>query len=313
MTQRWTPAVAVTEESGANPSSVRRTMTASRARLRAVRDGARAPTQIGPEIAFDDFRRYFPHTPTALAIKECARLSVVRRHPCPGPVLDVGCGDGLFAAIAFGDVEVWGIDVDGAEGRWAATSQAYRQVILGDVTRAGLPEGFFATCVANCSLEHVPRIDLALRTIWRSLRPGGTAYLFVPNAEWASHFATVRALKRVGAAAAGHGLQRTIDRFFKHHHLYDEMGWRGVVEESELEVLRVEPVLSTATTVAFEAFLLPSLAGWVNKHLTTRWTNFPALRRIFARPVYELVGSVMARADGAPTAEFLIVARRPDR
>src|SRR5262249_26252771 len=92
------------------------------------------------EIGLDDFRRYFPYTPTALAIKECARLSVVRRHPCPGPVLDVGCGDGLFARIAFDSVEVWGIDIDAAEGRWAAASQAYRQVSLGDVTDAQLHE-----------------------------------------------------------------------------------------------------------------------------------------------------------------------------
>jgi SAM-dependent methyltransferase len=265
----------------------------------------------GREVTLDDFRRYFPYTPTALAIKECARLAVVRRYPCPEPVLDVGCGDGLFALMAFGSGEVWGIDVNGAEGRWAAASQAYRQVILGDVTRAKLPSAFFSTCVANCSLEHVPRIDLALRSIYESLKPGGTTYLFVPNAEWAHHFNTVRLLERMGAPSLALGLQHSIDAFFKHHHLYDERGWREVVGESGLEVVACEPVLSTATTVAFEAFLLPSLAGWLNKHLTTRWTNFPAVRQVFAAPVFRLVQAVMNRADTAPTAEFLVVARRP--
>jgi len=265
------------------------------------------------ELALEDFRKYFPYTPTALAIKECARLSVVRRHPCPGPILDVGCGDGLFARLAFDSVEVWGIDVDAVEGRWAAASQAYRQVILGDVTRAKLPESFFATCIANCSLEHVPRIDLALESIHHALRPGGIAYLFVPNAEWARHFLTVRTLNELGARSLGDHLQRSIDRFFKHHHLYDEVGWRSTVDDSGLEVVKIEPVLSTATTVAFEAFLLPSLAGWLNKHLTSRWTNFPAFRQVFARPVYQVVRSLMDRADQSPTAEFLVVARRPER
>jgi SAM-dependent methyltransferase len=272
---------------------------------------ARAPSPRELEVSLEDFRRYFPFTPTALAIKECARLSVVRRYPCPGPVLDVGCGDGLFARMAFDRVEVWGIDINAEEGRWAAASQAYRQVILGDVTRAKLPEAFFATCVANCSLEHVPRIDLALRTIHQSLRPGGIAYLFVPNRDWALHFATVRALEAAGLAPIGRFLQRSIDGVFKHHHLYDAAGWRRVVADAGLEVVNVEPVLSTATTVAFEAFLVPSLAGFVNKHLTTRWTNFPAARRAFAGPVYRLVRALMDRADGAPTAEFLVVAKRP--
>lgn len=265
---------------------------------------------MSAELSLEDFRSYFPYTPTALAVKECARLSTVRRHACPGPVLDVGCGDGLFAGLAFRDVEVWGIDIDATEGRWAAASHAYRQVILGDVTQAGLPERFFSTCVANCSLEHVPRIDLALRTILGSLRPGGHAYLFVPNAEWAAHFLSVRALHGIGATSLGKRLQKSIDRVFKHHHLYDEAGWRDVVEESGLEVVSIEPVLSTATTVAFEAFLFPSLAGFVNKRLTSRWTNFPPLRRLVARPVYELVRGVMSLADSAPTAEFLIVAKR---
>ncbi len=72
-------------------------------------------------------------------------------------------------------------------------------------------------------------------------------------------------------------------------------------------------MLSTATTVAFEAFLIPSLAGLLNKHLTTRWTNFPGLRQIFAAPVYLAVKALMDRVDQTPTAEFLVIARRPSR
>jgi hypothetical protein len=51
----------------------------------------------------------------------------------------------------------------------------------------------------------------------------------------------------------------------------------------------------------------------MNKHLTSRWTNFPALRQLFAKPVYQVVRSLMDRVDQSPTAEFLVVARRPER
>jgi SAM-dependent methyltransferase len=307
MTSRWFSVVPNENEVSSEPVSERRVHESAR-----VFELPRATAGGAPELSLADFQRYFPHTPTALAIKECARLSVVRRFPCPGPVLDVGCGDGLFARMAFADAEVWGIDIDAAEGRWASASKAYTQVILGDVTRARLPEAFFATCVANCSLEHVPRIDLALRSIKNSLLPGGLAYLFVPNAEWASHLLSARLCKGLGIPFLGLQIQDSIDRLFRHHHLYDEQGWRRVVTEAGLELLTVEPVLSTATTVAFEAFLLPSLAGLLNKHLTTRWTNFPNLRRAFARPVFHAVKAIMDRADAAPTAEFFIAARRPE-
>lgn len=265
---------------------------------------------MNQEIAAHDFARYFPFTPTALAIKECARLSVVRQYPCPEPILDVGCGDGLFAHMAFENSEVWGIDIDAREGRWASASQAYRQVILGDVTRAHLPEQFFSTCIANCSLEHVPDIELALSCIYQSLKPGGRAYLFVPTPHWADHLLSVRGLEALGARALGATIQRSINQLFKHHHLYDELGWKKLVSEAGLEVDTVEPVLSSATTVAFELFLLPSVAGLLNKHLTTRWTNFPRIRRRFANPVHRLVKAIMDRADPSLTAEYLVVARR---
>lgn len=270
------------------------------------------PPRADQEIQLDDFKRYFRHTPAALCIKECARLSAIRRYPCPSPILDVGCGDGLFARIAFREAEVWGIDIDAAEGRWAAASQAYAQVVLGDVTRASLPQRFFATCVANCSLEHVPRIDLALKNVFNSLRPGGTAYLFVPSAEWASHLTCARLSTRVGLPGLGKLIESAIDRQFRHHHLYDADGWRDVVASSGLRVVDVEPVLSTATTVAFEAFLVPSLAGLLNKKLTTRWTNFPAARSLLAESVYHAVRALMDRADKTPTAEFLVIAQRPE-
>ena len=269
-----------------------------------------AMTTAEPEVTLSDFAEYFPHTPAALCVKECARLSALRRHSCPGPILDVGCGDGMFARIAFADVDVWGIDIDAKEGRWAAATGSYAQVILGDVTRATLPKSFFATCVANCSLEHVPRIDLALKNVRESLQPGGRAYLFVPNRDWAREFLSYRTLCAVGFDPAAELLRSSIDAFFKHHHLYDESGWHDVVAASGLEVEAMEPVLSTATTVAFEALLLPSLAGWLNKHMTTRWTNFPRARRLAARPVHSLIERLLSMSSSEKTAEFLIVGRR---
>jgi SAM-dependent methyltransferase len=264
------------------------------------------------EIERADFDRYFPYTPAALCVKECARLSALRRHKCNTPILDVGCGDGLFASIAFKDAEVWGIDIDAKEGRWAAASQAYSQVVLADVTNARLPDAFFATCVANCSLEHVPRVDMALKNIHRSLRPGGRAYLFVPTKDWARHLLTYRALRRLVSEDVAELFRSTLDAFFYHHHLHDRDHWYGMVEASGLRPISIEPTLSSATTVTFEALMLPSLAGFINKHLTTRWTNFPRLRLAASGAVYALIQQMMKVNSQAPTAEYLIIAERTD-
>jgi SAM-dependent methyltransferase len=218
----------------------------------------------------------------------------------------------LFASVAFEGAEVWGIDIDAREGRWAMASRAYSQIVLADITRAKLPERFFETCVANCSLEHVPRIDLAMQNIFRSLKPGGRVLMFVPNKDWAEQLLSYRFLSAIGATGLAETLKNGFDSFFRHEHLYDETGWRKVLSDAGFAVEAVLPVLSSATTVAFEALLLPSLAGKLNKTLTTRWTNFPAARRVLSLPVYALAKSLLDRNDPTPTAEFLAIGRRPE-
>jgi 2-polyprenyl-3-methyl-5-hydroxy-6-metoxy-1,4-benzoquinol methylase len=265
------------------------------------------------EVTIEDFERYFPYVPTALAIKECIRLAALRPYHCDGPILDVGCGDGLFARLAYGNAEVWGIDINADEGRLAQATQVYSQIVLADITRAFLPPGFFTTCIANCSLEHVPRIDAALRNILGSLKPGGRAFLFVPNRDWAAYLLSVRVLSALGAPSLGRRIQKAVDEVFKHEHLYDEAGWRRLVEAAGFAVDEIVPVGSTASTVAFELFLVPSLAGLLNKTLTTRWTNFPQARRRMAGPVHRAVLAALAVArDPTPTAEFLVIVRRPE-
>lgn len=265
------------------------------------------------ELVYDHFVKYFPHAPAALCVKECARLAALRDYRLAGPILDVGCGDGLFAKIAFDGAEVWGIDIDAKEGRWAQASRAYSQIVLGDITKAKLPAGFFGSCVANCSLEHVPDLQAALATIAGSLQPGADAILFVPNKVWASKFMTVRAVRATFGDRIAKLLQDGIDEFFAHRHLHDEQGWRDEIEKSPLRLKEIRPVLSTSTTLAFEALLIPSLAGYLNKKLTSRWTNFPGARQVAAPIVYAFVKGVLAAAgDQEMTAEYLIVAQRKD-
>jgi len=122
---------------------------------------------------------------------------------------------------------------------------------------------------------------------------------------------SVRTLRGVGAEGLARKLQDRVDSTFKHHHLYDERGWREMVGRTKLTIESIEPVLTSATTSAFELFLLPSLAGWFNKRLTTRWTNFPRVRQRFAPVAYALAQAALQAGDPAPTGEFLIVCKRP--
>ncbi|MDZ4064165.1 MAG: class I SAM-dependent methyltransferase, partial [Coriobacteriia bacterium] len=61
------------------------------------------------------FAAYYKFALVALALRECIRLQAVRHMALPEPILDVGCGDGLFARLAYPGKQSWGIDIEPSE------------------------------------------------------------------------------------------------------------------------------------------------------------------------------------------------------
>ena len=244
----------------------------------------------GSEFSFLEFHEYFAHVPTALAIKECVRLKRMKELPIVGPVLDVGCGDGLFTSLAHPGIDAWGIDINEREAARAQSSKAYRQVICQSITDThALPSSFFATCIANCSLEHVPDIRAALRTIRRSMRVGGVFYLIVPAPEWTRTLPMRKALDSTGLGDLGRAYGAALDAQFAHHHIYDAAKWTELLNEAGFGDVEHEPLGSDGSQAAFEAALLPSTVGYVVKKVTGHWVLASSLRKLYAWPVFRAV------------------------
>ena len=98
-------------------------------------------------------------------------------------VLDVGCGRGDIIRW----LQRWGADVHGTEASDTAARTAGRmvgsdRVFIGDLADAKYPPSSFDCITLWHVLEHVRRPDLLLSEIGRLLRPGGFAYIEVPNA-----------------------------------------------------------------------------------------------------------------------------------
>ena len=105
--------------------------------------------------------------------------------PLAEPVLDVGCGDGHFASVAFPHPLTAGVDPESAVLGEAKERGAYR--VLARALGNGLPyaDGHFATVVSNSVLEHIPGVDAVLVEIARVLQPGGRFICCVPGDQFA--------------------------------------------------------------------------------------------------------------------------------
>ena len=103
-------------------------------------------------------------------------------------LLDVGCGDGSFAAGLRAErqaegrtLEIWGLELDGQAAALAA--ERLDRVITGpaEASVAELPDGRFDCVVLNDILEHLAWPEKLLHALHRVLAPGACLVASLPN------------------------------------------------------------------------------------------------------------------------------------
>ncbi len=111
-------------------------------------------------------------------------LSEIRRYHGPGTgrLLEIGCGDGDFLALAEADGwHVTGIEYSPAACERARQRLKHGEVLNGELPSAGLASEQFDLCVLSDVLEHVRAPLDFLREIHRVLKPGGTLFIATPS------------------------------------------------------------------------------------------------------------------------------------
>ncbi len=232
--------------------------------------------------------------------------------PFPEPVLDLGCGDGHFGAVALPRPPDVGLDPDTRPLREARRREAYRLLLQADGARLPFPDGVFGTVVSNCVLEHIPDVEPVVREVARVLRPGGRFYFSVPGPDFLALLSIGQALDRLGLRPLGNLYRQFFHRISRHYYYDGVEGWRARLERAGLHLLDARPYLSPQALAAVEwghYFGLPSL---VAKKLIGRWVVWPSgfnlwITERIVRPFYE-----------EPPPEkggclFITASREPDR
>jgi SAM-dependent methyltransferase len=216
-----------------------------------------------------------------IRVVECL---LVGAEPLPRPLLDVGCGDGHFAAAclprdAGGTAADVGLDPAPGAAAEAARTGAYGQVLVGSAARIPFPDGRFAAVVSNCVLEHIPPLDAALAEIARVLRPGGKLVITVPSERFADSLFWPRLLRRAGLERPAQAYGRWFNRISRHFHTYSRDEW---LRRLRAVGLRPEAWTSYLSPGAMGFFDLSHYYGaptLISKRLTGRWVLWPGKRR----------------------------------
>jgi len=121
---------------------------------------------------------------------EACRVVTIRetlqRLPAkPQRVLDFGCGEGRYLAVAarqFPEARLAGCDVSAVALEHAASRWPRAEFVLIEEGRAPLPDGSFDLILCIEVLEHVRDVETATRELGRLLAPGGHLILTTPCA-----------------------------------------------------------------------------------------------------------------------------------
>lgn len=199
------------------------------------------------------------------------------------PILDIGCGDGYFAALTFpAGIEV-GLDVTRAivEEGWA--NGPYLHVDIADGTRLPYADAAFRTVFSNCVIEHIPGIEALVTEVSRVLAPGGRFLFSVPNERFTDSLFTVGWLRRLGLPGAAARFGRWWNANAAHFNLDAPDVWRERLARHGLTIVRQTPYMSDAAMTALELTHYYGVPSLVWRKLSGRWTLRPHhARRSFA-------------------------------
>jgi SAM-dependent methyltransferase len=253
------------------------------------------------------FNRYLEKTPIALALwrsLECHRYSLEKLNH---PVLDVGCGDGFLARVAFEQRLEAGIDLDKGEVKRAIQSNSYKNVICASALKIPFKNASFNTVVSNCVLEHIPEIDKALREIRRVLKKNGRLMITVPSECFGENSFFRGFLNSLGLSFFGKKYVINLNRVFKHFHVDNAATWEKRLRKAGMKIEKTEYIIPIKTFHTYERWMILAFPSKIIKIIFGRWVIGPrAPVQWFAAHWFRKA----LNAEGGQGACYFIIARK---
>ena len=149
--------------------------------------------------------------------------------PLPGPVYDVGCGDGHFASLTFDQKIDIGLDPWHGPIHQAKKFGAYKGLVEADGAMSPFPSNHFASAFSNSVLEHIPHIDAVLAETARVLKKEAPFYFCVPNPRYFSELSISRVL--------GKPYENWFRKISRVHHADEPDVWKARLEKAGFKLV----------------------------------------------------------------------------
>jgi len=191
------------------------------------------------------------------------------------PILDLGCGDGHFASIAFDRPIDVGIDPWSGPIQLAAKQGSYTQVINGLGNQLPFPDEYFSSVISNSVLEHIEDLDVVIKEVARVTKPNGIFIFCVPNHYFLENLSISSWFDRIHLNSLGNLYRKFFNWISRHHHCDSPEVWENRLSEAGFSIDRWWHYFSPKALHVLEwghYFGLPSL---MSHFLFRRWIIVP--------------------------------------
>lgn len=253
---------------------------------------------------------YLKFAPVSLALVRAVECRSLSKLAFGHPILDIGCGDGLFASIFF-DMQIeQGMDISPTEATSARKTGAYENVVVANAVNIPFKDESFTTVFGNCVLEHIPGIDNVLREISRVLKKDGKLIFTVPSDLVGEQLFYSSLFRKIGLSKLGDLYSQKLNSVFRHYNLYSPSTWANKLEMVGLKLVSSERYLSPGATKAHDLMLVFSLFSLLNKKLFKKWILFPRFRKLMVVPILFFVFRRFYESSPENGSSLLIVAAK---
>ncbi|OGY20661.1 MAG: hypothetical protein A3A65_00525 [Candidatus Chisholmbacteria bacterium RIFCSPLOWO2_01_FULL_49_14] len=243
--------------------------------------------------------------PSAWAVIRALEAEVLEQFSFRPPILEIGCGDGIFSQVLFakkGAVDV-GIDIHKQELERASKTGVYKHLILTSATDIPLKAQSQRTVFSNGVLEHILELEKVLAEVSRVLIPRGHLIFTCPTSRLTQNLMGYSLLKNIGCSRCAAAYGRMVNGMFRHHNLYDVPTWRRFLKRHGLHIVSVRHYNPKRTTRTHELLLPFAFPSAVTKRFADRQVLFKSVRSVAVTRILVPLLRRLETADQNSTAQ----------
>lgn len=229
--------------------------------------------------------RYLGEAPIPLALERTLEGNIYKTLPFKRPILDLGCGEGLFAKLVFGEKIDLGIDPNPKELKRAKELGGYSELIRCWGESIPRPDQSFATIYSNSVMEHIPDIHSVFQEVYRILRSDGVFYMTVPSDLFDQYTIGYQLLEMFGLHRFAKIYKKFFNNFWRHYHAYSLADWAKQAEKNGFVVKEIFSYDGKNLCLMNDLLAPFSIVSFCLKKITNRWSMLPKIRYLAFSPL----------------------------